>query len=438
MNILIIDAYTPYHIGCGALLNNSIKLIKQAFNMPQIKISGFLPKTIEQYTKLQTVPWLYYTYFPFDIKNRIVLLIVNNLLSIEWGVWKNLVKAYFFLSNKHKLKFNPLLLTILPKRRHVVKAYMNADVIISISGEGTNENLGFLDKYIFFYQFTFMLGKKLVFCPQSIGPVFSAKYRRELQDIFNRCALVIPRDEFSHQFLNYLGLKKKKQVETIPDIVVLQDFVTRKEAKKILLHNEKIKMDNNSKFVGLSISRWIDRNTCKKQNPINYIEEITKFITHLIKQGYLVLIMPANFAYYEGMDGVQIDSTFCTHLCQQINDSRVRVLTRQYTPEEYKGILSLLTAFITTRMHTSILATMALTPTITIATQSKLRGYMRNIDQEYYVVDVEESNASKLAEKFNHLIINRNFIIKSLGQKRKRIQKDALKIIKLLNDCIDN
>lgn len=438
MKILIIDAYTPDHIGCGALLNNSIKIIKQAFDKPQIEISGFLPKTIEQYAKLRTLPWLYYTYFPFEIKNRIALLVINNLLSIEWVVWKHLIKAYFFISNKLKFKFDPLLLTFLPRRRQAAKAYMNADVIISISGEGMNENLGFLDKYIFFYQFALMLGKKLSFFPQTIGPVFSEKYKRKARDILNQCALVVPRDEFSYQFLNNLGLKKGKQVGVIPDVGILQDYIFKEEARQILLNIERIKMDSNSKIIGVCISKWVDSDTREKQNSLNYTAEITKFITYLIELGYLVLIMPANYAYYEGMDGPQIDSILCTNICQQINDTRVNILKRRYTPEEYKGILSLLDAFITTRMHTAILATMALTPTITIATQSKLRGYMRNIDQENFVIDMNEVNVSKLVEKFNELLINRNSIIKSLEQKRKHIQKDVLKIIKFLNDCIDN
>ena len=436
MKVLIIDVWTPFHIGNAALLSNSLNLIKRSIDVSKIEVSGFLPKTIEEYSGLKSSQYLRYSYLPCDVKNKIARFVLNKFLRIEWEIWKHLMTSVFNFSKKCGIVFNPLSFTIFPQRRKTVRSYIAADLVVSISGEGINECHGFLKNFIFFYEFALMLNKKIVFFPQSFGPVFSIKHRKELLNIFNKSSLVVPRDEPSFNFLKDLGIEKQKQIGIIPDVAVLQEFINRKEAAEILSHNEGIDIDGISKIVGVSISRWTDSNQAK--NNFDYVNEIKKFIYHLVESEYMVILMPANFAYYDGMDSIQIDSTFNNHLCKQINSQNVKVLSRQYTPVEYKGILGLLEAFITTRMHVAILSTMVLTPTITIATQIKLRGYMKNIGQENNVIDIQEASVSRLIEKFDDLIMDHDAIVHHLTQQREVIQKDALRMIDLLKCCAEN
>lgn len=436
MKVLIIDAWTPLHIGNAVLLSNTINLAKKGLGpLTQIEISGFLPETIEPYTKLNTCEYLYSTYLQCHIKNKYLRYSINRIIKIEWGLWKLLIKWLFATSKFLQLKFNPLLVTLLVKRRKTVKAYMSADIIISSSGEGINENHGFLDKSIFFYQFSLMLAKKLVFFPQSFGPVFNEKYKQDLVEIFKKCSLVIPRDEFSGKFLIDLGIGNNKQISVVPDVGVLQNYIDDKEVLKGLIDNKHL-LENNNRLVGISVSRWVDRN--EKGSSTNYINGILEFIDYLLVNGYSILFLPANFPYYKGMKSKQIDETFLKEIYQPLKNEKLGILNKSCTPEEFKGILSMLYAFVTTRMHTSILSTMALTPTITIATQIKLRGFMRNIGQEDYVIDMQEAKGSKIIERFNNVVENRDSIIKSLREKRKFVQKEANKTASLLSKCTQN
>ena len=135
------------------------------------------------------------------------------------------------------IEYTPLVFTFSPRRREVVKAFMKADIIINISGESINENNGFLDKYLFFYYFALCLKKKLIFFPQSIGPVYSKRLRRDLRWIFDNSTLVIPRDEPSYDFLKELGIVSVEKIKIIPDVAVTQDYINHAEALVLLKEN---------------------------------------------------------------------------------------------------------------------------------------------------------------------------------------------------------
>ncbi len=431
MKILLIDVWSPSHIGMAALIDNSLKFIKESLPEAEILISACFANSVQKYTGLKTVPYLLYRYTPEEISNKLLRKAINFSLRYTEKLWRSIMKLSYKLSLIMGVKYNPLVFTFSPRRREVVKAFMKADIIINISGESINENNGFLDEYLFFYYFALRLKKKLIFFPQSIGPVYSPKLRSSLRWILDNCALVIPRDEPSYDFLKELGVVSAKKIQIISDVAVTQDYINRKEALTLLKENN-ISIDENSKVVGIAVSRWIDKREEENRFRFNYIEEIKKFIGYLTEDDYRVILFPANFPSYKGQTGPQIDSIICNKIFEEMKNHYLYCLSRQYNPCEYKGILSLLTVFISTRMHLTIFATMALTPTICIATQLKLRGYMKNVNQEDYVIDIKDANKDNLISSFNKILENGESVREDLEKQRDIIQKRASRIKELL------
>lgn len=370
--ILLVDAYTPAHVGNGVLLKSSINVIRRAFPNADVRFLSLEMTTPKLVTDLP------YDEFPFRFPihlskvRKILWLAINALFMI------------FHVLNRLTFKLKPSTLMFAQYRRTAFEIIEDADIVISITGEAINDRTRTtLPFFMFTYWMAASLGKKMVIFPQSIGPLNRTWTRMLSKVVLSKCALVVGRDDISMTELESIGLPKEICCFS-PDVGVIQPYIETEEAK-LVLRRQLVDVEKTNKLlIGISVSK-------PKEDGIANIDHITVLINAINlafnPEDVRFLILPANMPL-PGVD--EGDLADCQDLAKRLPQFDVEIMEpRIYSPEEYKGTLSLLDLFITSRMHVAILATMAATPTITLNTQRKLYGFMNNIGQSEYSLNLD-------------------------------------------------
>ena len=413
--ILIVDAYTPAHVGNGVLLKSSINVIKRAFPNSEIRFLSLETSTPKIVTDLPYNEFLFRFPVHMSIANKIIWLVFN------------LAFMFFHIINRLTFKLRPSSITFSNYRKDAFKKIEDADVVVSITGEAINDRTrSVLPFFLFTYWMAASLGKKMIIFPQSIGPLKRSWTRKLCQIVLSRCSLVVGRDEYSIDELKGLGIPEDI-IYFSPDVGVIQPFINAEEANEILIQ-QSINKGNNF-LLGISVSK-------PKEEGIANTDHISILIDG-IKKAFdpsetTILILSANMPL-PGVD--EGDFSDCKSFAEKLREFEVKILEPKiYSPETFKGILSRLDLFISSRMHVSILATMATTPTITLNTQRKLHGYMLNIGQESLSLDLEDLNADLIKQKVKFAKSSLSDIKKNLSEMSIAMEEKIDKFAEYLSE----
>ena len=421
-NILIVDANTVYHIGNAALLESTIEQLKTQFPEATITILAFDPdsiaKTFPEYKVLECL-WAK----PFSSHSFIG--------KIKWifleGTWAVINAINCFISRAMKFSIKPSRYTFSPAKRAVMQAYTEADIVVSISGEMLNQLFWKrLPMFLYGYWLGHIMGKTVAIFPQSISYFENIVVRKAVRYVLNKCDLVLPRDQISLQNVKKLGIKNSK-VYLVPDVAINQPYIESEKAIR-LLKEEGINFDKRP-LVGITISKF---NEYDYQRYIPVVKELCHFIVTNIK-GMVVFVSP-NMPYKQEISDLSLAQRLHQELYCKDN---VKLLTKLYRPSEFKSMLGELDLFISTRMHVSILSTMISTPTITINSQPKLRGYMEMIAQEEWACDVNNFTIEKGKQMVRKILAQNVRVRESLVKARIEVGREALMATKLLKDIYD-
>lgn len=416
MNILIVDAYSAQHVGNAALVDSTLEQLRTYFPEGQFTILAFDPTSIERLSGCRTIETLWAK--PFFTYPKIE--------QIRWIIRESLwmfVNAlnFSFLGRVH-LFINPSKYTFSPVKRAALKAYEDADIVVSISGEALQDPLWKrIPFFLYGYWMAHKMGKIVVIFPQSIGPLRKWFTKVITRHVLRLCDLVLPRDYLSLETVKELGIDEKK-VHLVPDVAVNQLYVSSVEARQ-LLETEGVRLTRRP-LVGMAISTW------KELSPEKYLSTVRQlwhFVTEKLN-GTAVLFAP-NMPFRQEDSDWELAHTLYESLARQDN---IILLGKTYTPREFKGMLGELDLFISTRMHAAILATMIGTPTITINTQPKLQGYMRIIHQEVRACEIENFTLEKAKKLIEDTLADSYQIRLSLERAKHEVQRRATMASELL------
>jgi polysaccharide pyruvyl transferase WcaK-like protein len=422
--ILIADAYSAAHVGNGVLFQSSVQLLRE--HCPDAEIEALAQKTgtLPQITDVPCHPFLFQG-IPVGQGGPAKLL---------WLARNGLFLAIQII-NQFTLRLPPHRLAPAGYRRTALQKIEEADVLISISGEAINDSFRkTLPFFLFVYWLGNMLGKRVILFPQSIGPLRRSWTRRLTQFVLRRLTLVVGRDRASIEELEGLGIPEGK-VRLCPDVGTLQPYLGQTAALEIL-HKLGITLKEDSIRLGVTVSSWVEEGVPENR----FLDDLAQAIATLAASRCLqVVILPANMPLEGCSDS---DYQACLAFREKLQDSVVAVdilPPRVIPPEHFKGVLSLLDLFVSTRMHVSILSTMALTPTVTLNTQRKLKGYMSNIGQERFSLDIEGLSSTVLASLLAAALEDREKIQDELRQAREKmadaIRAFASQTLRPMLDC---
>lgn len=421
MNILLVDAFSAQHIGNAALVDSTLEQLKTQFPQAQFTVLAFDPASIANLSGCRTIETLIGGSLAGYSKLKKVRWIIRESL----GMFLNTLN--FCILKRMHLFINPYRYSFSSHKRSAIKAYLDADIVISISGEALQDRLWkSIPFFLYGYWMARKMGKIVAIFPQSIGPIKRKFTKFIVRYVLNQCDLVFPRDCLSLGTVEALGIHAER-VHLVPDVAVNQPYVSSSVAKQLLRANG-VKL-NRRPLVGVTISKWKETDY---QKYLTVIKNLCYFITEDMK-GTVVLFSP-NMPFPGEISDWELAQALYESLLIKEN---VILLSRTYTPREFKGMLGELDLFISTRMHATILATMIGTPTITINTQPKVRGYMEMIHQEARACEIKDftiENAKKLVED---TLRDGNPIRLSLERAGHEIRRRATMASKLLKEVYD-
>ena len=417
--ILIVDAYNPAHVGNGVLLHSSVEVLNRAFPDNELHIA-----TLDINAE-KSIKGCEYSKFLFNFPAY-----QSRFQKIKW-VLSNFAFIVFHYINMKTIKIKPSFLTMNGDRKTALQQIENADIVISITGEGIRDTMRNVLPFILFtYWLAARLGKKMIIFPQSLGPLELPWTKRLVRMVLPKLSLVTARDSYALSELKKIEMPADK-FYSCPDVGVIQPFYSNEKARTSL---SALGVESNRKLIiGLTVSECLEWGMEKT----DYIDTMVLALKKRFSESEVqFILMPANMPVNEYDQG---DFDICEKVYDQLKkDFDVFILEKRvYLPEEFKGIQALLDLFISTRMHASIMATMAITPTITINTQRKLLGYMKNIGMKKYSLDIADLTKDILVNAIDDLLKNQDKVRNNLREKRDRFNNDINRFAQMVGQLCD-
>ncbi|WP_305046422.1 polysaccharide pyruvyl transferase family protein [Geoalkalibacter sp.] len=396
--ILLMDTLSTIHVGNGALLENTIKLCRDAYGECEISIITMDRETNRLKYKDDTLFNAMFGSFWFG-KGR--------LGKFLWAI-KNSFFMLAHMVNENTLKIKSEKLTFTEDQKNAIRAIERADICVSCGGEIIGDTFfQALPFWLFTYWLAIKKGKVFILFPQTVGPLKMKWTRALVKMALANSNLFVGRDKASYETLLSLGFDPDK-VMFVPDVAI-QQVIGEADVHTYF-------SDNKKKVVGITISNPPQR---EMGGVVDFVEKIGEQVEQLDPEQFKILIMPSNYV----RDGISSDYALCLKLKERLGRCfETEILeNRPYFPGEFTGLLSQLEFFISTRMHVAILSTRAYVPTIAINTQHKIRGYMQNINMEHFCVDYSE--LSKLHYLIQQLTKDRDKIVENLKNNHEILVK---------------
>ncbi len=418
---LFVDAYSSSHVGNDVLLDSSAQLLYRIWPEIELQVQAQVPESFDETVKIPCVTKTMLSDIP------------QGGAPISKCFWLLRIIVFMLLQcvNAVTFKFPPHRLALPGIRRDALREIYHTDLVISIGGEMINDSFRkTLPMYMFMFWLSARFGKKVIIFPQSIGPLRRRWTRWLVSKTLSRCAVVIARDKPSHDELLSLGLSGA-QACFCPDVGVAQPQSSREEAEQALSELG-INLDDKKVWVGVIVSSWIEEGIASK----NYLDVLADSLLKMAEENDLgVVFMPANMPVY-GNDSADYDAA--QRVIRALKDKVTCYLLKPavYSARRYKAMTACMDVVISTRMHASILSTMASTPTITINTQRKLLGYMSNIGQADLSIDIADLTVAKLVDCQKRCLDDAVAIRQQLCEARGEVQDQLFKFGEELKSVI--
>jgi colanic acid/amylovoran biosynthesis protein len=321
-------------------------------------------------------------------------------------------------------------------RNKYLNEVSNADVVAAISGGDSFSDIYGLGRffYVFLPQILVqIIGKELVFLPQTIGPFKSWVARTLAGFILKRAGLVYSRD--------YAGLKElqsflnshcdQKRFRFCYDVGFAVNPV---QPKKMDLDGF-AERDQDSPVVGLNVSGllWMGGYTQSNQFGLraDYRLLVMALIDHLTKEkGATILLIPHVFGEADNSESDQTVCELLYHNLKSKHGDKIYLARGRYDQSEIKYIIGLCDFFIGSRMHTCIAALSQCIPTVPVAYSKKFIGVMETIGVESSVADLRTMGEKEIMGVFDKAWSERDNIRRHLESKMPEVKAEVLNLFK--------
>lgn len=209
-----------------------------------------------------------------------------------------------------------------------------------------------------------LLGKKVMFYAQGIGPVNTPQGKRLMRWLANKADLITVRDEASKKLLEQLGINKPEIRKTVDAVLGINRQKVDKQPGEKVLKEMDISMDG-APIIGVSLREW--------RNPDNYKKAVAKTCDNLIEMGYRVMFIPFHFPsdIPPGRDTIKL----------MRHGEKAILMKTQVDVEEMLGILGSLYMMIGMRLHSLIMAAVMGVPIVGISYDPKVDSFMKETYQ---------------------------------------------------------
>ena len=274
-------------------------------------------------------------------------------------------------------------------------------------------------------------GKKLCMYNIGAGPISTPRGRKMLHDLCEIMDFISVRDMDSYQLIKDVGVRN-------PNIMITADAaVTVQPASKERIDQifTELELPLDREILAINVNKYLDtwappkpgelrRESIGKQKFVEtYIEAINQVVSKLN--------VPLVFVCTQHHD-IELTREIMSGIKSK---ELVRLLTNQrYNHYEMKGALGRMALTFGMRLHCSILSSSALTPTIGIEFQKKVRSYYESIGLGDYCFSFDDFSADNLRDFIIKGWEDRRILRDILNQKIPEIQQIALKPARVIAD----
>lgn len=285
----------------------------------------------------------------------------------------------------------------------MIKEYLNADLIVDLSGDTLSDVGAFPMDVISGLMLISALDKPFLLYSQSIGPLKDlncklAKYA------LNKADMIFVREGITEQFLNDVGIQS--QIELMPDCAFVLMPSSSERVNKILF-NEKIPI--KTPLIGISANGMVG-----DENYISVMSAAVDYITR--DKGVQVIFIPHVLGRKEnyGEDDRLIGRKIFDRLKSKEN---VYLIEGDYSPNDLKGIIKKCDMFIGGRMHANIGALSTNVPVIATSWSHKYYGIMDSLGLSDYVFDISTIDFEEMKQIIDSLWDDKDQIKNELENK---------------------
>jgi len=402
--ILIPNSFTWYSKGDTGIVLGMVYAIRQYIPDAEITVLSFTPETDgEKYNK-------------YGVRVLRHLLAVSPRASSPKfiSVAKLLTKIL-----RYSL-WSRVNIPVASEEKEILNAYADADIVLSCGGGflGGHDIASLLHVYGIY--FAKLLGKPVIIYGQSIDPFGNVIISTITKFALNRVDLITVREQLSLDYLKSLALKPK--VILTADAAFLVKSISPNEATKLLAEEGVYK--SQRPLVGISVRGWnFPEYSDGKLRFANYLEVMTKTVEYLVSTlDATVVFFPQTTSPLWG-DDLIVSNEIASRI---ENDSNVKVLAKDYSPEQFKGMIGQMGLFIGTRMHSNIFALSMGVPTVAISYQVKTKGMMSMLGEGDYVLDMANLTFDDMVSAIGKAWDNHSKIKQQLTRKIPEIENLAL------------
>lgn len=341
----------------------------------------------------------------------------------------NIVKAIFYKITGGRLKKTYL--------GREFNAYVQADLIVDLSGDGYSDEMTPLGSIIHSLQLLpgLIMGKKIFICAQSLGP-FNTSYTRFISKyVFNKVTLLTVREHLSKKYLESIGLKRTIHV-TGDCAFGMSPYISED------INRWHMKFDNWKKegqlIIGVTLSRRLSRFMFSEygdraQKYDLYVETMANIIDQIInKYNCKIVFIPHVL-------GPSLADDRITHrdIAKRIKHlEHVIMIEKPFHTNEMKALISKVDYILSARMHALVAAYSTGIPGVAIGYSHKYKGIIGEmLGLESVFIDVRSLERdvfiNEIINKLNHLIENNNYYKEHLYRILPSVKERSIQNCKL-------
>lgn len=394
MNVLIVNLHSFHNAGDAILTQVSMQQLKDSFPDSTIVLSMNDP---DSYKGAETTVGS----FVSCLKKG-----ANGRTSWRWAAIPGLIVESLLALGGYRLFGRPVFLPFSSDRKDLVRAYLEADIVVSCAGGFlyTSGRFGLpLLVSVSTMAYAWLAGKPLYTLPQTIGPLRRRWERILVKCILPKVRMVLVRDPISLEELRAIGLEHPC-CHLVSDIAFAFPGAPRGEGERLLAEHG-VDMNRSRPLLGLTLLNWAAQNRLFDRQEA-YEEAMAEVIrTFILKyDGHVVL-----FSQVHGPTEAEDDRVPARRVYAKVRgfDQRVSLVEQAVAPDVLKAAYGLMDFFVGTRLHSNIFALSEGVPVVAIEYQYKTRGIMRMLGLERWVISIGQTDVLKPSEVFQEAWLER-------------------------------
>lgn len=298
----------------------------------------------------------------------------------------------------------------------IFRAILKCDLFIS-GGGGLIQDVTGVSTIQYYLGMVFLakiLGKKVMYYAQGIGPIMTDRGKSITRFITNMIDVATLRDDESRRCLVNIGVNS-------PPIVITADPVLALEPEKddmieMLLCKEGIKKSDFN--VGISIRPW--KTNCE------YLKVISEVSDRLINEfNARIILIPFQKSQ---------DLEICEKVRSMVKGNAI-VVNGDYSPSELQGMIGKMDILIGMRLHSLIFGSTLGVPMIGIVYDPKVRNFSELF--EIPCIDLKDIDNEKLYELIKDIHSKREMIKNTMKKKHNELKVKALMNAEIAKQVIE-